>query len=400
MNRKTLLILVAILVLLVVIYIAFFSAARPPFFPSSPTSTPPAGSSTGNTTSFPLSLPAGFSISTFAKDLPHARMMVFDSFGNLWVSQPNEGAVSMLEIDRDTGAVKRQGAVFRNLNRPHGLAIEPGGNMLYIAEESKVSRVTLYSDDRLHQIAALPTGGNHWTRTLGFGPDKRLYVSIGSTCNACREEDDRRATIFSMKPDGSDFREFAHGLRNAVFFAWHPATGKMWATEMGRDNLGDDVPPDEINVVEAGKDYGWPVCYGKNMTDAEFTKDIQFIRNPCMEPFETPSMIDIQAHSAPLGLAFVPQGAGWPTDYEGDLLVAYHGSWNRSVPAGYKIVRHKFSASGAYEGAEDFVMGWIRPGEDEDDVRGRPVHLLFDQKGVLYVTDDKAGVIYKIEPSA
>lgn len=401
MHKKVILILVALVVFLAVVYIALSGSVMPPGDGSSPTSTPSNASSTdGNTTGLPLALPEGFSISTFAKDLPHARMMAWDAFGNIWVSQPQDGIVSTLEIDQESGALKRQDTVFRSLNKPHGLAFDPANpHVLYIAEENKVSRVTTYSDDQLHKLVDLPVGGNHWTRTIGFGPDKRIYVSMGSTCNVCHEPDNRRAAIFSMNPDGSNFTEFARGLRNSVFFAWHPTTGQMWATEMGRDNLGDDMPPDEINILAAGKNYGWPICYGKNLHDTAFDKNT-YIRNPCMDPFEAGSTIDLQAHSAPLGLAFVPMGAGWPADYEGDLLVAYHGSWNRTVPTGYKIVRHKFSASGRYEGMEDFVTGWIQPGDDEDEVRGRPVHLLFDKNGLLFVTDDKAGVIYKIQPPA
>ncbi len=324
--------------------------------------------------------------------------MVFDSFGNMWVSSPSEGTVSLLEIDKDTGKVTRHGPVFRNLKNPHGLAFDPDNQyVLYIAEEDKISKVTVYSDDTMQKIADLPAGGNHITRTIGFGPDGRLYVSIGSTCNVCHEADDRRAKIFFMNKDGSDFKEYARGLRNTVFFTWHPETHKMWGADMGRDLLGDDVPPDEINIIEEGKNYGWPICYGGNIHDTNFDKNT-YIRNPCMEPFETPSFIDVPAHSAPLGLAFVPN-KNWPVEYHNDLLLAYHGSWNRSVPTGYKLVRMKFDNQGTYRGTEDFITGWLKNG----DVFGRPVDLVFGPdpsnprgQGNLYVSDDRAGLIYKI----
>lgn len=346
-----------------------------------------------------LKLPPDFELSVFAENLPDARVLARDRFGNFWVSQPSQGIITILEIQN--GKVTGQNAVFRNLKNPHGLAIDPqNGLTLYFAEEDKISRVGLYSDGGPEKIADLPAGGNHLTRTLGFGPDDRLYVSIGSSCNVCVESDSQRAKIFSMKKDGSDFKEYARGLRNSVFFTWSYVDGRMWATEMGRDLLGDNLPPDEINIIELGdspstglrvKNYGWPVCYSKNIHDTEFDKNTYF-RNPCMEPFETPSYIDIPAHSAPLGLAFVPEEC-WPQKYWYNLLVAYHGSWNRTEPTGYKIVRVKLDAQGKFLGIEDFITGWL---EENGSVIGRPVDIFIQPGGTMYVTDDKAGVVYKI----
>ncbi len=342
-----------------------------------------------NKTDFPLALPRGFSISIFAKGLPGARVTAFDSFGNVWVSQTSEGVISLLEVEN--GKVVRQNPVLKNLKKPHGLAFDPKfPNMLYFAEEDKISRIPTYSDGEPEKVADLPTGGRHFTRTIQFGPDERLYISIGSSCDVCIETDSRRATILSMNRDGSDLKEVAHGLRNSVFFTWSYVDGRMWATEMGRDWLGDDAPPDEINIIEQGKNYGWPICYGKNIHDTAFDKNT-YIRNPCMEPFETASAIDIPAHSAPLGLAFIPE-EGWSEDYWYDLLVAYHGSWNRSEPTGYKIVRVKLDEKGNFQGIEDFITGWLKGSE----ALGRPVDIIASPGGVLYITDDKAGVIYKV----
>ncbi|MBI4127753.1 MAG: PQQ-dependent sugar dehydrogenase [Parcubacteria group bacterium] len=353
------------------------------------TSSPTEAPVEPNTTGLPLSLPLGFSIATFAKDLSNARVLAFDARGNLWVSQTKKGIISLLEIE--DGKVIRQNPVLRNLNNPHGLDFDPFEPFtLYFAEEDRISKIPVYSDAAPVKIADLPSGGGHFTRTLGFGPDDRLYVSIGSSCNVCNEGDERRAKIFSMNPDGSDFREFARGLRNAVFFAWHPITDELWATENGRDLLGDDIPPDEINIIREGSNYGWPNCYGKNIHDTAFDKNT-YIRNPCMEPFEIPSAIDVQAHSAPLGLAFIPDS--WPEEYRDDLLVAYHGSWNRSVPTGYKVVRMKLDREGNFLGEEDFITGWLR---ENNEVLGRPVDLIFHE-GALYISDDKAGVIYRVD---
>lgn len=343
-----------------------------------------------------LTLPEDFSISIFAKDIPGARVMKFDGFGNMWISQTKKGIISLVEV-QDGEAVGTH-AVLRNLRNPHGLVFDPQNPfMLYFAEEDKISRVGIYSDSEPEKIADLPAGGEHDTRTLGFGPDGRLYVSIGSSCNACIESDERRAAIYSMNKDGSDFREFARGLRNAVFFTWSEVDGRMWATEMGRDLLGDDRPPDEINIVVEGGNYGWPFCYGQNIHDTDFNpvkslRDNGASKNtPCVDFL--PAYIDLQAHSAPLGVAFVPESTAWPEEYWYDLIVAYHGSWNRTIPTGYKLVRIKLDAFGNVEGMEDFVTGWLT---GEYEALGRPVDIVIQRDGTLYISDDKAGVIYKL----
>ena len=343
-----------------------------------------------NATDFPLTLPDNFKIEIFAENLPGARVIMRDGQGNFWVSQTRQGIIALLTVDED-GQVTGADPVFSGLDRPHGLAIDPqDGNLMYYAETGGIYRVRLYSDGSPEKIADLPAGGGHFTRTIGFGPDNRLYVSIGSTCNVCIEDDARRAAIYSMEKDGSDFKKHADGLRNSVFFDWSYIDGRMWATEMGRDRLGDDTPPDEINIIEEGNFYGWPYYYGKN------TPDTNFRSNSFFETFDppgplTPSHIDLQAHSAPLGLAFVPE-EGWPEDMWYDLLVAYHGSWNRTVPTGYKIIRLKLDENGNFEGREDFIAGWLQGGS----ALGRPVDIHIEPGGIMYITDDHAGVVYKV----
>jgi len=339
-----------------------------------------------------LKVTEGFEISVFAKDLPGARVMARDPFGNFWVSRTKDGIISTLEIQN--GKVVRQGDVLKDLNKPHGLAFDYKFpfSLLY-AESDKISRLPTYSDGGPEKIADLPDGGRHFTRTLGFGPDDRLYVSIGSSCDVCVEENNQHAKIFTLDRVERGFgplKEFARGLRNTVFFTWSYVDGRMWGTEMGRDGLGDELPPDEINILKEGGNYAWPNCYGKNIHDTNFDKNTYF-RNPCMEPFETPSYIDIPAHSAPLGLAFIPE-EGWPEEYWYDLLVVYHGSWNRSEPTGYKVVRAKLDAKGKFTGFEDFVTGFLTDGK----VLGRPVDLLVQPGGTVYISDDHAGIIYKV----
>lgn len=383
---------------------------------------------------FPLVLPEGFQISLLAKNLSGARVMALDSRGNLWVSRMKEGVITYLDIEN--GVVVSQHDFFKGLNNPHGLAFDPENpNTLYIAEEDKISFVNIYtagepperpfaSDyERLnmglvasslifpYKIVDLPNGGRHESRTLLFDKDGTFFVSIGSTCDVCNEKDDRISTIMKVVVEDTSsgpvgrLEHYAKGLRNSVFMVTHPNTGKIWATEMGRDNLGDNIPPDEVNIIEEGntstglsiKNYGWPNCYGKNIHDTKFDKNT-YIRNPCMEPFETPSHIDLQAHSAVLGLAFVPSDSDWPQEYWNNLFLAYHGSWNRTVPTGYKVVRYQLDEKGNPKNGpsfreEDFVSGWLKGGKES---YGRPVDLLVQKDGSMFISDDKAGLIYKV----
>lgn len=345
----------------------------------------------------PLVMPRGFSISIFAKDLDDPRVLTFDPNGILLASIPAKGTVVALIDKNNDGKSEETKTIVSGLNRPHGIAVEctQTGCKLYIAETDKVSAYA-YDPSALtatvkRVLAPLPSGGGHFTRTLlPYG--NSLLVSVGSSCNACLENDQNRARILEITKDTGKVEMFATGLRNAVFMAFHPVTKAIWATEMGRDLLGDNLPPDEINIIKKGGNYGWPTCYGKNIHDTEFDQNT-YIRNPCMEPFETPSHIDIPAHSAPLGLAFIPNS--WPAEYHDDLLVVYHGSWNRSVPTGYKIVRMKLDVNGMYESTTDFITGWL---DTDQKALGRPVAILFDANGIAYISDDKAGAIYRLAP--
>lgn len=344
-----------------------------------------------NATGFPLKLSDGFSLSIFAKNLVDPRVLSWDPFGNLLVSIPSEGKVVALPDKNRDGQADDEIEVIRNLNKPHGIVFHPLNKKLYIAETDQVA---VYDYDEISlkatnkkKIIDLPGGGNHFSRTIGFGPDGRLYISVGSSCNVCVEKDSRRAKILVANADGSDLKEYASGLRNSVFFTWHPVTKELWATEMGRDLIGDDIPPDEINIIKEGADFGWPICYGKNVEDKSFSPN-----KGCKESVS--SHIDLQAHSAPLGLAFI--SSSWPEEYRGDLLVSYHGSWNRSVPTGYKVVRIKLDEKGNYEGVEDFITGWLDNVSSAEGALGRPVDLLFGSDGALYISDDKVGVIYSV----
>ncbi len=403
--KKIILAVVVILVLaglgwVGVFYYKNLRGAGPALFPPSEDITNEVPQTTTTPTKPKLSVPGlkmpdGFSVSLFAKNLPGARVMVTDKDGNIWLSQISAGKISKLTVK--DGALIKQETVLSGLKNPHGLAFDPDdASVLYFAEETKISKtnVTPSGVGPIQKVIGLPGDGNHFSRTIGFGPNGRLYVSIGSSCNVCRESDEHRASIWSLKKDGTDFKEVAGGLRNSVFFVWNKNNGKMWATEMGRDLLGDDIPPDEVNIIDTNAanilNYGWPNCYGKNIHDGVFDTNV-YIRNPCMEPFELPSHIDIPAHSAPLGLAFV-SSASWPANYKNDLLVAYHGSWNRTVPTGYKVVRYHLDSAGNVLSVSDFISGWIKGTQ----ASGRPVDIIFAKDGKMYISDDKAGVVYVV----
>lgn len=376
---------IAIAVVATLLVVGVFGAWRflRPLWPALGPAAPIPSTSEGPTASGPLNAASGWVSSQLIDSVPGARDMAIDPFGNVWVSQTSEGTVSLVTLVGQDAP--RADAILRNLDRPHGLAFQPDfPTMLYIATEAAVFRIPTYSDGPLEKIADLPEGGRHFTRSLAFGPDGRLYVSIGSTCDVCYEQNPEIATVISMKPDGSDRTTVATGLRNAVFLAFHPRSeGTLFVTEMGRDFLGDDLPPDEINSIDTdapAANYGWPICYGDRVHDVRFDEN-QYVRDPCADTIAP--VIALPAHVAPLGLAFMENG---------DLLVAEHGSWNSSQPVGYKVVR--FHRDGQTWSESDFLTGFLV----RDSAIGRPVDVLPLPDGSVLISDDKAGAIWKVTP--
>ncbi|MBI2493744.1 MAG: sorbosone dehydrogenase family protein [Candidatus Rokubacteria bacterium] len=334
-----------------------------------------------------LTLPRGFRIEAFAAGLGGTRFLAVDPAGTLLVSIPGQGRVLALP-DRDrNGRADAVVPVAEGLELPHGLAFHAGH--LWVAETGRVRRfrwdpATLRATEPVTVVGNIPPRGGHFTRSLAFGPDGRLYVSVGSSCNVCREGDPRRAAITRYTADGSDERLFATGLRNAVGLAFHPTTGALWATVNERDWRGDDLPPDYITEVKEGGFYGWPDCFvaqGTAVRDPDFKGDAA----RCARV--TPPTLEIQAHSAPLGLTFYT-GTQFPPAYRGSLFVAYQGSWNRSVPTGYKVVRVPFT-DGRPGAPEDFVTGFLAGGR----AWARPIDLAVGADGALYLSADG---IYRI----
>lgn len=339
-----------------------------------------------------LKLPAGFHIAIFA-EAPHARMLVFSPGGTLLVSETEDGKVVAMVDPKQSGHPQRTVTVADELNAPHGMAFHNG--KLYVAEINQVRRYD-WDESQLRAtngqvIAQLPgSGGGHSTRTLLFA-NRKMYVATGSSCNVCIEQDKRRAAVMEFNDDGGGQRIFASGLRNAVGIAVNPKTGTIWATDNGRDWLGDNLPPEEVNDLgKNGGNFGWPYCYGRQVPDRSQSKDYD-----CSKTIAPKA--EIQAHSAPLNLAFY-NATMFPQEYRNNIFVTLHGSWNRSIPTGYKVVRIKLDERGEPKGVpEDFITGWIRPGETRKGVwMGRPVGVAIGPEGAMYISDDSAGVIYRI----
>jgi len=339
-----------------------------------------------------IGLPPGFGISVFAQGLSDPRMMALGPDGELYVAERGAGRIIRLP-DRDDDGVADSApsgveVVADGLRAPSSIAFYVDSS-LYVGETTRILRLSDPDGDGVFQeqevvIDGLPSGG-HSTRTVLFSPDGQyLYVSIGSSCNVCVEDDERRATIMRYNPDGSGGEIYAQGLRNAVGITFRPGTSELWATNNGRDWLGDDQPPETIYRVNQGDDAGWPRCHAGRIVDPDLGEpgDCEGIVKP---------MVEMQAHSAPLGLAFYT-GEQFPAEYHGDLFAAFHGSWNRTVPTGYKVVRVPMTGDEVGT-AQDFAVGWLR----EDGSRwGRPVDVLTGPEGNLFVSDDEGGVIYRI----
>ncbi len=333
-----------------------------------------------------IKLPEGYQLEVFARDLGTPRMMQMTAGGDLIVSGYRSGYIALLKPDADgDGRSDGLAVLGRNLNLPHGLLLE--GASLFVAD---VDRVMKYDFDGKALSNArvildgIPEGG-HSSRTLARGPDGYLYLSIGSSCNACVEGHAWRATILRFK-EGEAPQIFAAGLRNTVGFDWDPATGALYGVDNGRDNLGDDVPDDEVNRIEQGKHYGWPFVHGSGVEDPDVS---------AQKPAElevTPQAFGLGGHVAPLSIVFLRHQAEAASN--GSALVGEHGSWNRSVKSGYRIMRLVFEGAAISE--QPFLTGCEMKGE----VICRPVGILEASDGSLYVSDDYAGAVYKISKAA
>jgi len=339
-----------------------------------------------------IKLPSGFKIEVYASNIPNARSMVLSKNGTLFVGTRSAGNVyALLDTNKDF-KVDEVITVASGLDMPNGVDIKDGD--LYVAEVSRVIKfVNIESNFRNNpQFTVVrddfPKDRSHGWKFIKFGPDGKLYVPVGAPCNIClREDDPRYASITRMNPDGSDFEIFASGVRNTVGFDWQPETKEIWFTDNGRDMLGDDIPPDELNCApEIGLHFGYPFLHGKNILDPEYgaQSDKSFYTEPVQE---------LGPHVAALGMRFYT-GTMFPPEYRDQIFIAEHGSWNRSKKIGYRVTLVRLDGNKAIS-YEPFAEGWLK-GEN---VSGRPVAIELMPDGSMLVSDDFADCIYRISYS-
>lgn len=367
-----------------------------------------------------LRVPSGFHVSVFARDLNNPRMLAVGPDGAVYVTTPMTNQVVRL-IDRDgdgmaTASGERSvvltGEEAADLQGVHGIAIHE--NHMYLASikavyQANLSNGSLSGLKRL--VGNLPDGGQHANRTLAIGPDQKLYVTVGSSCNACNESNSEQATMLRLELDGSpaansenpahpirafnplhtvSSRVFASGLRNTLGFDWNPSTSELIGLDQGADGLGNDIPGDELNVISGGKSYGWPYCWGNRASDPIMSDPSQVSTKEAYCQTTEPQQAALPAHSSPIGLLFY-RGTQFPQEYRGDAFITLRGSWNREQPTGYKVVRVRFQGGYAIE---DFLTGFLI--ENGAAQFGRLAGLTMDNQGSLLIAEDSNGVIYRV----
>lgn len=372
-----------------------------------------AAGATEPPTKLNLTLPAGFEATIFAKlngagdeYFTGPRMMAFDKNGNLFVSLGKNNQVVMLPDTNKDGLAEAAVLISDKLNAPNGLTFV--GDDLLVANQDGVVKLTQKNGSWLASpfISNLPSGG-HTLKTIKIGPNNHLYINVGSSCNVCVENDATRATILRYTIEGKPAGGlpvlgrhshlaaiWARGLRNSQGFAWQPKTGAMFATNNGSDmrstkkngKVHDEIPPEHFNKIEANKHYGWPHCWGNQIPDPNFVGSDNFCETT------TPPAITFDSHATPIGVTFLDK-TNWPAEYKNDAIVALHGSWKRQQLSGYKLVRVKFNHDKP-EQVLDFATGWLNNASNE--AWGRPVDVITGPDGAIYVSDDRAGYIYRI----
>jgi glucose/arabinose dehydrogenase len=340
-----------------------------------------------------IHLPPGFQIDLFAQNVECVRSLALGKNGTVfvgtrYVGEKVPGKVYAIVDQNKDGKADKVLTIASGLNVPNGVAFYQGD--LYVAEISRVLRYPKIEENLSNSPKPIvvydkyPKETWHGWKFIRFGPDNKLYVPVGAPCNTCERKEDIFASITRINPDGSQFEIFAKGIRNTVGFDWHPVTKELWFTENGRDEMGDDIPPEEVNYApKAGLHFGFPYWFGKSLEDKSY--------KPAIALKDTqPAAIEMQAHTAPLGMRFYT-GTSFPKEYQNQIFIAHHGSWNRSNPIGYKVSIVKLDGNRAVSN-DDFATGWLI----DNKYWGRPVDVQVMPDGALLVSDDFANCIYRI----
>lgn len=345
-----------------------------------------------------LTMPDGFRVERFAEDLKNPRMIAVDRDGTVYVTRREVGDVLMLRDTNGDGRADVQQVV---AERPqmHGIAIDRDGRRMYLTTVKEVFAASIQPDGKLSELEMLiddlPDGGQHPNRTMQVGPDGRLYITVGSTCNACDETNPEHATMLRATPDGQQRTIFARGLRNTLGFAWHPRTGQLWGMDHGIDWLGNDGNREELNLIEEGKHYGWPYVYEDGKPTPHRAPPDGITHEQWAQMTEGPKAT-YTAHAAPMQLTFYT-GNKFPSRYRNSAFIAMRGSWNRNPPVGYEIVEIRFDDRGQPMGIEPFVSGFL-----QEEAEGRFAHigrlagLAEMPDGSLIFCDDTNGNMYRI----
>ena len=370
------------------------SGGQPPAPTSIPLENPSSGLSDpafpGAPPQEPIYLPQGFGITVYADGLADPRMMAFGPDGSLYVTIPAAGEIRRLEDSDQDGIAESDQLVAEGLLEPSGIAFYQDGS-LYVAETTRILRLTDPEGDGSFQereiiTAGIAAGGNT-NRSIIFSPDWRhLYLAIGSSCNACLEEDQRRAGVMRFNADGSEGRIFASGLRYVIGMDFRPDREILWVANIEREGLRGDLPPETVYAIYTDANAGWPYCHAARIADPELGD-----RNSCSQDLLTP-LIELEAHSAPYGMTFYT-GEQFPAEYQQDVFIALHGTGTGSAARGYKIIRIPLGGGESQPQAEDFALGWS--GEDGDPW-GAPTDIVQGPDGSLFISDDLAGVVYRI----
>jgi len=348
-------------------------------------SKPPAG--------FLPTAPEGFQVSVFARDFTVPRFLTVGPNGDIFVADTGAGQIVVLRDSGQAGGAPERELFANKLNRPFGVAFHD--DYVYVANTGEVVRFrydkqTSKRTGEAEHVLDLPPGGGHWTRTIAFSADgTRLYVSVGSSSNIDLEKDQRRAAVLVSDPDGKNSRIYASGLRNAVGLAIEPVTGTVWVSVNERDELGDEVPPDYFSSLKDGDFYGWPYSYiGDNVDPRVKPQKPELVAKALI-----PDVL-LGPHVAPLQFAFYI-GKQFPQQYRGGAFIAEHGSWNRSARNGYQVAFVGFKDGKAAVDPVPFLTGFV-PDPKGKNVNGRPVGVAMAPDGSLLVSDDGAGVIYRV----